>query len=200
MTTQFTDVPFPMNDGKTDQSKLIDLGVDTAEQPGNDLYTPVNYNTEKFLEEDPKLVEHMNNQRDKLGEIDNKEKEIPKIDGNLVDSLQKDNTEMNIVLSKLANELCGIRIQIDDFTERQHSHSNNASLLYEGKKAVGFPTHSDAKGCMHKMKELTHELAEQMETTTKALEKILVDVSMYRKKDELYKMKLLKIIESFKQN
>src|SRR5271165_1550875 len=149
----------------------------------------VNYNDGKFLEEDPNLVKHMNDCRDKFEEKDKEREVLPDI-GQLTET----NNKSNIEFTKLLKGLEQLRVLFDDCTENSFRHVNSIAQILENKKApVGFPS-LDPRKCFEKLHVLTQELSEKIQTHVKAMEKIGIELSAFKKSDELLRDLLIKSV------
>lgn len=171
-------------------------GVSTnGQQNTNDIpeaLEQVNYNDGKFIEEDPKLVDHMNESRDKLTEEENKANEVVRLTPEQFSQIITANNKCNIEFTKLIQSLTLNCVAFDDCTENSYRHANAITQILEGKKApVGFAT-LEPKKCLDKLLTLVIELSDKMKTHTKTMEKLIVDFGQFKKSDEAFRSDILK--------
>lgn len=170
-------------------------GLGQEEEPGFAELKPVNYNDGKFIEEDPKLVDHMNSCRDQLAEEETKSKEAPKkLTPEEHSGLVNSNNAGNIEFTKFIRDLAGTRVLFDDCMEHLFRQSNAIEQILEGKKApVGFASLAPQK-CFAKLGELVKEVSDKMQTNVKVMEKIILNLNQFKKTDEQFRDKLLKLL------
>lgn len=170
-------------------------GLGQENEPGFAELQPVNFNDGKFIEEDPELVKHMNNCRDQLTDEENNSKmEVKKLSSEEHAALVTTNNSSNVEFTKLVRDLAGARVLFDDSMEQLFRQSNAIEQILEGKKApVGFASLAPQK-CFAKLGELVKEVSDKMQTNVKVMEKIILDLNQFKKTDEQFRDKLLKLL------
>jgi hypothetical protein len=173
----------------SEEQELGDVG---ASMPESGLGT-VNYNDTKFLEEDPKLIDHINNSREQYLEEENKKNK--KTSGVTTDDLAEitaANNRINVNFTTLVKSLQQIAVNIDDCSENSFSHVNAIAEILDGKKPpVGFQS-LVPKQCFSKLLELTTSLSNKMNAIVKSMVKLNIDMNQFKKNDELFRNELIK--------
>jgi hypothetical protein len=173
---------------------------DHREEPGSENRSPeltsVNFNEGKFMEEDPNLVNHMNNCRDKFASEENKASEnLVNLTPEELAQLKEANNQTNIEFTKLINNLGQNKTLFDDYTENLYRQVNALTQILENKKPpVGFLS-LDPKKCFEKLYTLTHELSEKMQKNVKAMNDLIIDLGQLKKNDEHFRSKMIKHLD-----
>ena len=156
-------------------------------------FEAVNYNDSKFLEEDPKLIDHMDNSREQYFREESRKNEKPKeITREEFAEITAANDRININFAVLIKNLNQISIDFDDCSENSFRHVNALMEILEGKKApVGFPS-LEPKRCFGKLLELTKTLSDKMQKAVKDMEKFKVETNQFKRNDEVLRNELIK--------
>lgn len=155
----------------------------------------INFNDGKFMEEDPKLVEHMNECRDKI----EKDKESEKIKSILTSEefsqLVGSNNNNNIDFTKLVQDIDKLRTTFDDCTEQSFRLSGCITQILERKKPpVGFTTLDPIK-CLSKIGDMMKDLSENLQVNVKTMEKFMIELNKFKKVDESFRNKLIELLK-----
>lgn len=160
----------------------------------------VSYNDSKFIEEDPKLIDHMDRSREEYMRAENAKKEKQKsITSEDIIEIIAANGRININFTTLINSLNQLGVSLDDCSENSFRHSNALTDIIEGKKLpVGFNSF-EPKRCYSKLLELTKSLSDKMQTMAKKMEDLNAKFSQFKKNDELFRNELINRCQTLMQ-
>jgi hypothetical protein len=154
---------------------------------------PVNYNDTKFLEEDPKLIDHMDNRREQYLEEENKKrKKVFDITNEDLANIMAANDKINVNFASLVKNLDQSTVNIDDCLENSFRHVNAITdILNHKKPPVGFQS-LDSKHCFTKLLEFTTSLSDKLQLVVKNMGKLNIELNQFKKNDELFRSELIK--------